>query len=388
MSNNYNGNIYPHGMDRQQGSLQPSQQQGVNVSFPVAPLSVPQIPNAGYNPNQPNAVYVRPQPMQWQQGMVQQLGAPPRQLYTNNQGPVPGVKPTIGRQPAPLTQPIASGKMIQQQSKPEEPPAQISKEKAENMAALQELNRFRKRKMEFKLPEKTTGLVPDSPLFTELQDLERRLDTEIYKRRNEILEIFSASSPLSEQEISMIGAARRQMRVYVFGQKSRKDGKDAWSLSIHGRPIESSEDSHPGGGGSVSQSLHVAKLFFSHCLKSLKIELEGNTPAEKEVIVWEKCKHDREHKECFQINRSGPCPRAARITFDVDHAKPVYRVPKKLEEILSLPAGLGGGVYSLAFLMGTIWTHAKRKNLMLQVRSVDIKTILGFLCSTLFLNTY
>lgn len=388
MSNNYNGNIYPHGIDRQQGSLQPNQQQGVNVSFPVAPLSVPQIPNAGYNPNQPNAVYVRPQPMQWQQGMVQHLGAPPRQLYTNNQGPVPGVKPTIGRQPAPLTQHIASGKMIQQQSKPEEPPAQISREKAENMAALQELNRFRKRKMEFKLPEKTTGLVPDSPLFTELQDLERRLDTEIYKRRNEILEIFTASSPLSEQEISMIGAARRQMRVYVFGQKSRKDGKDAWSLSIHGRPIESSEDSHPGGGGSVSQSLHVAKLFFSHCLKSLKIELEGNTPAEKEVIVWEKCKHDREHKECFQINRSGPCPRAARITFDVDHAKPVYRVPKKLEEILSLPSGLGGGVYSLAFLMGTIWTHAKRKNLMLQVRSIDIKTILGFLCFILFLNIY
>lgn len=364
MSNNYNGDRYPPGMDRQQGSMHPNQQQGVNVSFPVAPLSVPQIPNAGFNPNQQNSMYVRPQPMQWQQGMVQQMGAPPRQLYTTNQGPVPHV----GRQPAIVSHAIAPGKMIPQQPKQEEPPTQMSKEKAENMAALQELNRFRKRKMEFKLPEKTTGLIPDSPLFTQLQDLERRLDTEIYKRRNEILEIFSASSPLSEQEISMTGAARRQLRVYIFSQKSFKGGKDTWSLSIHGRPIESSEDSHPGGGGSVSQSLHVAKLFFSHCLKSLKIELEGNNSAGKEVIGWEKCKHDREHKECFQIHRSGPCPRVARITFDVDHAKPVYRVPKKLEEILSLPSGLAGGVYSLSFLMGSIWTHAKRNNLMIQVR--------------------
>jgi SWI/SNF-related matrix-associated actin-dependent regulator of chromatin subfamily D len=376
-------------VDFQQRTQQPGLAAPPNVAFPVVPLSVPQLPavNAGnaiyYNSNQNNPYSYQQNP-QWAQGVPVQPLLGTYQRPQQVQGAFPGGQPMTfastqlqqtGASHMKIDQLQAAPKAVSVPTTQQTTVAQggntsAANAQAEREAAIQELARFRKRKMDYRLPERLSNLVPESPLFAQMQDAERRIDNEIYRKKNEILEVFGVTSAVSENEISLAGAARRQMRVYVFGQKSKVDGKDVWSLTIHGRPIESLEDSRPGGGGSLSQSLHVAKIFFSNCLKSLRIELEGGG-FEHEEIVWEKCRHDREHKEArFQIQRSGTCPKIAKIQFEIDHAKPVYTVPAKLEEILGLPSDLGGGVYSIPYIMGTIWNHAKKHDLLIQVGDI------------------
>lgn len=374
-----------------------------NAPFHVPPLSVPTLPVLhGGNISQPYASHGRHymyqnNPMQYQQGIqpqriVEQRGpaagmfssqqtvlqtGPPREQdgrvgaaqlshqHHHHHHPQQRDNVYVGKHPLGVDQNSDAVKRVKTDA-----PSSASQRSLEREAALKELARFRKRKMDYKLPEKLSTLLPDSALFAQLQDVERRVDNEIHKRKTEILEMFGICSPASENEISLVGAARRQMRVYIFGRISKQDGTDSWSLTIHGRPIESAEDSHPGGGGSTLQSLHVAKLFFTHCLKSLKIDLEGDG-YERETIFWEKCRHDRELRESrFQVNRTGICPDRAKITLEIDHAKPMYIVPEKLEQILKLPSGLGKGVYSIAFVMGYIWNHAKKHNLLIQVGEI------------------
>lgn len=401
LPDNVNNSLYSANNNHvYQNGQQMLPQQGNNSSFPVAPLSVPPVPilnagNAIQYPTQRPYIYhgssihshqgvSLPRPMEQRTN-----GVPFPSPQLQQAGP-PRLQDT-GRiqQPAmPYPSQHAQGSMVQENRfvpKPAPVAHQVpdtgkrlkteavstaSQRALEREAALRELARFRKRKMDYKLPEKTASLLPDSSLFAQLQDVERRVDNEIYRRKNEILELFGISSPMSENEISLIGAARRQMRVYIFGQKSNKNGEDIWSLTIHGRPIESAEGSHPGGGGSTSQSLHVAKLFFCHCLKSLQIEFQGKG-FEHDTILWQKCKHDRDLRESrFQVHRSGPPPSLAKITMEIDHAKPMYTVPEKLEKVLNLPSGLGRGVYSIAYVMGHLWNHAKKNNLLIQVGDI------------------
>ena len=357
-----------------------------NVAFPVAPLSVPTLPgmnpgNTAQRTHQGQYIY-QGASMQYHQSVsMQRMGGQvnPSALFTS-QPPSQAGPPRMqdGRMgstsqhphQASLPNPVSEttsdpSKRIKTDGLPTASQLALERE-----AALKELARFRKRKMEYKLPEKLSSLLPDSALFAKLQDVERRVDNEIHRRKTEILELYGICTPVSETELSLVGAARRQMRIYVFGQSTKKNGQDTWSLTIHGRPIESAEESHPGGGGSTAQTLHVAKLFFSHCLKSLQIEFEGDG-YERETVFWEKCRHDRELRESrFQVHRSGPCPDRARITLEIDHAKPMYTVPEELEKTLKLPSGLGRGLYSIAYIMGHIWNHAKKHDLLIQVGEV------------------
>ncbi len=271
--------------------------------------------------------------------------------------------------------------------------------------AVRELQSFKRRKSIYKLPEVShrSDILPQSKLFAQLQDAERKVDGEIRRRRNEILEMYGVAKPLTEEELSLVGAARRVVRVYVFGQRNERE--DTWSLTIHGRVLiaECAVDGmHPGGGGSTAANLHTKLVMFTQCLKSLRVELlggggngDGNenqdgdrqrASAPTETILWEKCKQDRdlEHQKSekdsrFQIVRKGGCPDRVRLTFDVDHVKSMYSVPERLEKALGLPSGLGTGLYSIAYITGHVWNHAKKNGLLVQVGEVGKMKLDGVL---------
>lgn len=163
--------------------------------------------------------------------------------------------------------------------------------------------------------------------------------------------------------------------MYIFSQHADQDNGGSkgpelkvprWVLMIHGRVIESTDDSHPGGGGSSIQSMHAAKLHFSQCLKQLRVEFDSEDG--DGFINWEKYRHDRDPKDCFQITRPGSGPVVAKVTLELDHASPVYEVPEKMEELLNLPKGIGKGAYSIPYLMGQIWMYAKTHDLLVRVR--------------------
>ena len=267
-----------------------------------------------------------------------------------------------------------------------------SKRELDAATAARELHAFKRRKAIYKLPEasKRWDILPQSKLFAQLQDAERRVDNEIRRRRNEILEVYGVSKPLTEEQLSLIGAARRVVRVYVFGQ--RDPVEDTWALTIHGKVLfmeSAANGMHPGGGGSMAHDLHTKYVMFTQCLKSLRIELEGReggSSDDTEIILWEKCKQERdlghqknEKHSRFQVRRRGNCPKRVKMTFDVDHVKSMFSVPEKFEQILGLPSGLGRGVYSIPYIMGHVWNHAKKNRLLVQVGEVGKVKLDGLL---------
>lgn len=54
---------------------------------------------------------------------------------------------------------------------------------------------YKRRKMQYQLPEKMNSMIPESPLFVHLQDVERKVDGTIAKRRHELLEVVGTASP-------------------------------------------------------------------------------------------------------------------------------------------------------------------------------------------------
>ncbi len=290
---------------------------------------------------------------------------------------------------APLNTTSMTGSQRPPIAAPQYPPGYIgthvrteqSKRDLEVATAARDLHAFKRRKAIYKLPEpsKRSDILPQSKLFAQLQDAERRVDNEIRRRRNEILEVYGVTKPLTEEQLSLIGAARRVVRVYVFGQ--RDPVEDTWSLTIHGKVLfmeSAANGMHPGGGGSTAHDLHTKYVMFTQCLKSLRIELEGGDSGnDTETILWEKCKQERdpghqknEKHSRFQVRRRGNCPKRVKMTFDVDHVKSMFSVPEKLEQLLGLPSGLGRGVYSIPYIMGHVWNHAKKNKLLVQVGDV------------------
>lgn len=132
--------------------------------------------------------------------------------------------------------------------------------------------------------------------------------------------------------------------------------------------IEASDESHPRGGGSTAPNVHAAKVYFTQCLKMIKIEFDKESNETDAILLWEKSKHDREQRDCFQVCRTGSSPCSLKITFRIDHAVPLYEVPESMEELLDLSRGVGKGLYTVPYLMSQIWLHAKKNSLLISVR--------------------
>ena len=138
---------------------------------------------------------------QQQQGQVMQIGANALHMMHSKQS-IEQQAGSIGTLPkeAPLVLPQSAnklpvfveshhGRLTQQDI-----PSQQSGMKRQHMAEEENEALLRKRKMQFKLPDRPYNLLPESPLFSHLQNLERMVDNIISKKRHEILEIFNTAS--------------------------------------------------------------------------------------------------------------------------------------------------------------------------------------------------
>lgn len=67
--------------------------------------------------------------------------------------------------------------------------------KRQTLTSAQSEAAYKRRKMQYQLPEKMNNMIPESPLFVHLQDVERKVDGIIAKRRHELLEVVGTAAP-------------------------------------------------------------------------------------------------------------------------------------------------------------------------------------------------
>ncbi|KAI3438625.1 hypothetical protein D9Q98_001047 [Chlorella vulgaris] len=219
-------------------------------------------------------------------------------------------------------------------------------------------NPGRKRKsMDQRLPDHGDLLVPDSPLFTQLQDAERRVDMLISRKKHELQEMFSSFRRGPPGTAAASGSVRRKLRVYLrsehLHQKNAADAAEppSWVLTLSGRLV-GSKDKDEGSHPDLKQPL-------THFFRRVTFQLDpAQYPGPQGRVVWDKVQHDPEHKEAIQLRRLGAAPVEALVTVELDHQPAQYRLSAALAGVLGLK-----GLHSVAFVMQMLWGYIKANSL-------------------------
>jgi SWI/SNF-related matrix-associated actin-dependent regulator of chromatin subfamily D len=129
----------------------------------------------------------------------------------------------------------------------------------------------KKRKADARLAERGDLLIPDSQLFTQLQDAERRVDMLISRKKHELQEMYASFRRGPPGSAQAAGSSRKKLRMYIrsehYHQQNAADAAEppSWTLLINGRLL---------GKASEAEEGHHHKHHFTHYLRRVEIQLD------------------------------------------------------------------------------------------------------------------
>lgn len=211
--------------------------------------------------------------------------------------------------------------------------------------------RRKKRKVpENEIPKKVAALLPESALYTELVELEAKVDAAISRKKGDIQE--SAKKPPCIQKM---------LRIYVFNTfanqpesngESKGGEAPTWTLKIIGKILEDGSDSNLENG--VCRSTSFPK--FSSFFKKITIYLDQALYPDNHVILWENSRSPAFH-EGFEVERKGDKEFTAIIRLEMNY------VPEKFRLSAALTQALGLEVETHARVVTALWHYVKVKKL-------------------------
>ena len=204
---------------------------------------------------------------------------------------------------------------------------------------------------ENRIPDKVAALVPESAVYTQLVELEARVDTALARKKIDIQECLK--NPHRVQ---------RTLRIYVFNtfanQKSMNPEKTnaeppSWTLKIIGRILEDGVDPVLAG---TSDKLSSSYPKFSSFFKKITIYLDQGLYPDNHVILWEKARSPTLH-EGFEVQRKGDKEFNAIIRLEMNY------VPEKFKLSTALSEVLGFEVDTRPRIVAAIWHYVKSRKL-------------------------
>ncbi|KAL4425736.1 hypothetical protein ABPG75_009752 [Micractinium tetrahymenae] len=226
----------------------------------------------------------------------------------------------------------------------------------------------KRRASDLRLPDRGDLLVPDSPLFAQLQDAERRVDMLISRKKHELQEMYASFRRGPPGSSLAGGSVRRKLRVYVRSEHQHQGAAadaaepPSWVLTISGRLLGKDKVADKAGalgGLDGEEGGHHHKHHFTHYIKRLEVQLDpAQCPGDSGRLAWDKARHDREHREAIQLRRLGNKPVEATISIEIDHQPAQWRLSPALAAALGLR-----GLHSLPYVMQALWGYIKAKQL-------------------------
>ncbi|PRW59194.1 SWI SNF complex component SNF12-like protein [Chlorella sorokiniana] len=214
----------------------------------------------------------------------------------------------------------------------------------------------KKRKTDARLAERGDLLIPDSQLFTQLQDAERRVDMLISRKKHELQEMYASFRRGPPGSAQAAGSSRKKLRMYIrsehYHQQNAADAAEppSWTLLINGRLL---------GKASEAEEGHHHKHHFTHYLRRVEIQLDpAQYPGDSGFVQWDKARHEREQREAITMSRLGSAPVEATIKIELDHQPSQWRLSHALAGALGLK-----GHHSVPFVMQMLWGYIKAKQL-------------------------
>ncbi|KAJ8536576.1 hypothetical protein K7X08_034977 [Anisodus acutangulus] len=175
------------------------------------------------------------------------------------------------------------------------------------------------------IPDKVAAILPESGLYSQLLELEGRVDATLYRKKIDMLE--SLENPLRFQ---------KTLRIYVFNTFANQTPDTAepasWSLMICGRilgrgtgPLESV----------MEQKSGVSYPKFSSFFKKVTVYLDQNLYPDNHVILWDSARSPALH-EGFEIKRKGDKEFTAIIKLEMNYMPEKFKLSPALQEVLGI----------------------------------------------------
>ncbi|ORX56122.1 SWI/SNF and RSC complex subunit Ssr3 [Piromyces finnis] len=188
----------------------------------------------------------------------------------------------------------------------------------------------KKRRIEKTLPPKIESLIPESKLYTQLHEFEKKMDATIMRKRLDIQEAMS--KPIK---------TKKTLRIFVSNTTSEQNknimnindisldniSTPSWILKIEGKLLDNS----PG-----KKNMIIDKKFSSF-VKRVIVELDRDQTLypEGNIIEWNK-EHGTPEIDGFEIKRTGDTDVNARILIEMDYAPHKYKLSEDLSKLLNI----------------------------------------------------
>ncbi|KAI8822160.1 SWI/SNF-related matrix-associated actin-dependent regulator of chromatin subfamily D member 1 [Fimicolochytrium jonesii] len=227
--------------------------------------------------------------------------------------------------------------------------ASLSKRPSEAGAAS---SKKRKKPAERVLPKQIEAYIPESKLYTQMQEFERKLDTTISRKKLDMMEQKSQMKP-----------TKRVLRVFLSNLASDQfadvtEEEDlfsletmrapSWTLRIEGRLLDLPASRKP----------QVNPPKFSSFVRSVVVELErdGNLYPEDNVIEWHRMDGT---PECdgFEIKRKGDSNVNAKIMIYLENKPEKFKLSPPLAKLLDIHTDTAANVII------ALWQYVKFQKL-------------------------
>ncbi|KAM3319270.1 SWI/SNF complex component SNF12 [Capsicum chacoense] len=216
--------------------------------------------------------------------------------------------------------------------------------------------RRKKRKVSDKfIPDKLAAVLPESALYSQLLELETRVDAALCRKKVDMSE--SLKSPQRFQ---------KTLRIYVFNTFANQTRGDSdsvtnepasWSLKIIGRILG-------GGPGSVAsereQKLGVSCPKFSSFFKKVTVYLDQSLYPDNHVILWDSSRSPALH-DGFEIKRKGDKELTAIIRMEMNYMPEKFKLSPALQEVLGIE------VDTRARVLSALWYYIKTRKLQISL---------------------
>ncbi|CAK9309137.1 unnamed protein product [Citrullus colocynthis] len=239
--------------------------------------------------------------------------------------------------------------------KPPSRPAGSSNTSASSPFKTMELAPATRRK-KVKLPEKqitdkVASLLPESAIYTQLLEVEDRIDAALARKKKDIQESLKNPSRI-----------QKTLRIYVFNtfENQNRNNSDqnsvdspSWSLKIIGRILEDGKDPVITG---AMQNYNSTYPKFSSFFKKITIYLDQSLYPDNHIILWESARSPV-LQEGFEVKRKGDKEFTAVIRLDMNYTPEKFRLSPSLSDVLGIETD------TRSRIMAALWHYVKANKL-------------------------
>ncbi|KAL4388563.1 hypothetical protein GQ457_09G008810 [Hibiscus cannabinus] len=201
------------------------------------------------------------------------------------------------------------------------------------------------------LQEKVAAILPESALYTQLLELEARVDAAVARKKVDIHEALK--NPPSVQ---------KTLRIYVFNTfanqiqtipKKPDAEPPVWSLKIIGKILGDGIDPDQPGFVDKMNPLYPK---FSSFFKRVTISLDQRLYPDNHIIIWEHARSPAP-QEGFEVKRNGDKEFTVNIRLEMNYVPEKFKLSPALTEVLGIE------VDTRPRILVAIWHYVKARKL-------------------------